>query len=92
MLADAGCETYGYASDITRTFPIGNQGKFTDEVKEIYSIVLEMQEVHLHRPLTLEYKPLSGLTFFFPFLFLVIKAALKTIKAGVEWQEIQVLM
>ncbi|OAV91718.1 hypothetical protein PTTG_07275 [Puccinia triticina 1-1 BBBD Race 1] len=63
LLVDAGCETYGYASDITRTLPLGNRGKFTPEARDIYSIVLDMQE-----------------------------AAIKTIKAGIEWQEIQILM
>ncbi|KNF02752.1 hypothetical protein PSTG_04038 [Puccinia striiformis f. sp. tritici PST-78] len=63
LLVDAGCESFGYASDITRTFPIGNRGKFIDEARDIYQIVLDMQE-----------------------------AALSTIKAGIEWEEIQVLM
>jgi Xaa-Pro aminopeptidase len=40
---DSGAETsLGYASDITRTFPIS--GKFTQRQKEIYSIVLDAQE------------------------------------------------
>ena len=38
VLIDAGCEVNGYASDITRTFPVN--GKFTDEQREIYEIVL----------------------------------------------------
>ncbi|MDC0198231.1 aminopeptidase P N-terminal domain-containing protein [Candidatus Thioglobus sp.] len=41
ILIDAGCEINGYASDITRTFPIN--GKFTDAQKEIYEIVLDAQ-------------------------------------------------
>ncbi|MES0491032.1 MAG: aminopeptidase P N-terminal domain-containing protein [Leptospirales bacterium] len=41
VLIDAGCEWNGYASDITRTFPVG--GKFSEEQKEIYSIVLAAQ-------------------------------------------------
>ena len=41
LLIDAGCE-YGYfASDVTRTFPVG--GKFTKEQEAIYEIVLESQ-------------------------------------------------
>lgn len=47
LLMDAGCEKYGYASDITRTLPIGNRGRFTPEAKAIYEIVLEMQEAAL---------------------------------------------
>jgi len=39
MVVDAGAESCnGYASDITRTSPVG--GKFTSEQKEIYQIVL----------------------------------------------------
>ncbi|CAH7676901.1 peptidase M24, structural domain-containing protein [Phakopsora pachyrhizi] len=45
ILIDAGCEFLGYASDITRTLPLGNNGIFTDEARAIYSIVLEMQNV-----------------------------------------------
>lgn len=41
LLLDAGCEWDCYASDITRTFPIG--GKFTKESRAIYDIVLRMQ-------------------------------------------------
>ncbi|KAJ3337019.1 hypothetical protein HDU93_001738 [Gonapodya sp. JEL0774] len=39
VLVDAGCEYFCYASDITRTWPVG--GKFLDEWKDIYEIVLE---------------------------------------------------
>ena len=42
VLVDAGCEYKGYASDITRTFPIN--GKFSSEQKLIYEIVLESQK------------------------------------------------
>ena len=41
VLIDAGCELEGYASDITRTFPVG--GKFSAEQKAVYEIVLEAQ-------------------------------------------------
>jgi len=39
VLVDAGCEISGYASDITRTWPVN--GKFTEPQKEIYQIVLD---------------------------------------------------
>ena len=41
LLIDAGCELDYYASDITRTFPVG--GKFTSEQRAVYEIVLEAQ-------------------------------------------------
>ena len=41
VLIDAGCEIDGYASDITRTFPVN--GKFTDAQKDIYELVLKAQ-------------------------------------------------
>ncbi|TFK35811.1 Creatinase/aminopeptidase [Crucibulum laeve] len=44
LLIDAGCEFNNYASDITRTMPVGNGGKFTPEAKEIYELVLGMQK------------------------------------------------
>ena len=40
-LIDAGCELDGYASDITRTFPVG--GRFSGPQRELYEIVLESQ-------------------------------------------------
>ena len=41
LLIDAGCELDGYASDITRTFPIG--GRFGGAQREVYEIVLAAQ-------------------------------------------------
>ncbi|RPB06155.1 hypothetical protein L873DRAFT_1824840 [Choiromyces venosus 120613-1] len=41
LLIDAGAEWDGYASDVTRTYPIS--GKWTKEASEIYKIVDEMQ-------------------------------------------------
>jgi Xaa-Pro dipeptidase len=43
LLIDAGCEWDCYSSDITRTMPVGNGGKFTEEAKKVYELVLKMQ-------------------------------------------------
>lgn len=43
ILLDAGCEWNCYCADITRTFPITADGKFTKESKEIYDLALSMQ-------------------------------------------------
>jgi len=42
VLVDAGCEINGYASDITRTWPIN--GSFTEPQKEIYELVLKAEK------------------------------------------------
>ena len=41
LLIDAGCELHGYASDITRTFPVS--GQFSGPQKTLYEIVLSAQ-------------------------------------------------
>ena len=41
LLIDAGAEYDGYASDITRTFPVN--GKFSSEQKAVYDVVLAAQ-------------------------------------------------
>ena len=41
LLIDAGCELDGYASDITRTFPVN--GRFGGAQREVYEIVLASQ-------------------------------------------------
>ena len=41
VLVDAGCEVNGYASDITRTWPVS--GKFNKSQSEIYDLVLKAQ-------------------------------------------------
>ena len=41
LLIDAGCELDGYASDITRTFPVN--GRFTGPQKDLYELVLAAQ-------------------------------------------------
>jgi len=42
LLIDAGCELDGYASDITRTFPVN--GCFTGPQRDVYSLVLAAQQ------------------------------------------------
>jgi Xaa-Pro aminopeptidase len=42
VLIDAGCELDGYASDITRTFPVS--GRFTDAQRALYELVLAAQD------------------------------------------------
>jgi Xaa-Pro aminopeptidase len=42
LLVDAGAELDGYASDITRTYPI--TGRYTEAQKEVYEWVLKAQE------------------------------------------------
>jgi Xaa-Pro aminopeptidase len=41
LLIDAGCEYQGYASDITRTFPV--DGRFTGPQRDVYELVLASQ-------------------------------------------------
>lgn len=45
VLIDAGCEYAGYASDVTRTYPVG--GRFTPETRAVYEVVLAAQEAAL---------------------------------------------
>lgn len=42
LLIDAGCEYDGYASDITRTFPVS--GRFTTVQRDLYQLVLSAQQ------------------------------------------------
>lgn len=42
LLIDAGCELDGYASDITRTFPVN--GRFSAAQRDVYQIVLAAQD------------------------------------------------
>jgi Xaa-Pro aminopeptidase len=50
LLIDAGAEYRGYASDITRTFPVN--GRFTEAQREIYELVLQSQVacIEMSRP------------------------------------------
>jgi Xaa-Pro aminopeptidase len=41
LLIDAGCELDGYASDITRTFPVN--GRFSSPQRDVYQLVLAAQ-------------------------------------------------
>jgi Xaa-Pro aminopeptidase len=41
LLIDAGCELGGYASDVTRTYPVG--GSFGGRERAVYELVLEAQ-------------------------------------------------
>ncbi len=47
LLIDAGCELDGYASDITRTFPVG--GRFTGGQRAVYEVVLAAQRAAMER-------------------------------------------
>jgi len=47
LLIDAGAEYDGYASDITRTFPVN--GKFSAEQRELYEVVLQAQAAAIER-------------------------------------------
>jgi len=47
LLIDAGCELDGYASDITRTFPIG--GRFSPAQREVYDVVLAAQKAAMDK-------------------------------------------
>ncbi len=47
LLVDAGTEYRGYASDITRTFPVN--GRFSPLQADLYDIVLEAQTIALNR-------------------------------------------
>lgn len=47
VLIDAGCELEGYASDVTRTYPVG--GRFTGAARAVYEVVLAANEAGLER-------------------------------------------
>jgi Xaa-Pro aminopeptidase len=47
VLIDAGCELEGYASDVTRTYPVG--GRFAGPARALYEVVLAAQAAALER-------------------------------------------
>ena len=47
LLIDAGCELDGYASDITRTFPVN--GKFSPAQRDLYELVLAAQAAAIEK-------------------------------------------
>ncbi len=47
LLIDAGCELEGYASDITRTFPV--DGRFSPVQKDVYQLVLSAQQAAIEK-------------------------------------------
>ncbi|HEV8094833.1 MAG TPA: aminopeptidase P N-terminal domain-containing protein [Burkholderiales bacterium] len=47
LLIDAGCELQGYASDITRTFPVN--GRFSGAQRAVYELVLAAQQAAMHK-------------------------------------------
>jgi Xaa-Pro aminopeptidase len=47
LLIDAGCELDGYASDITRTFPVN--GRFSGAQREVYELVLASQRAAMDK-------------------------------------------
>lgn len=49
VLIDAGCELEGYASDVTRTYPVG--GRFVGEGRAVYEVVLAAQDAALEASL-----------------------------------------
>lgn len=46
VLMDAGAEAGGYASDVTRTFPVGS--RFEGPQRDLYELVLQVQEQAIH--------------------------------------------
>lgn len=59
LLMDAGCEFHGYASDVTRTWPVG--GRFTPEQRRVYDIVLSVRQRYEGRGSCAVWQPAVGL-------------------------------
>ena len=43
VLMDAGCEYYGYVSDVTRTWPVN--GRYTPAQRALYEVVFDVQKL-----------------------------------------------
>lgn len=82
LLIDAGCEWNNYASDITRTIPVGNGGKFTPEARAIYELVLEMQAVCLYIFIFFLSERTNGC---------VLQKSFSIIEPGLHWDAVQLL-
>ncbi|KAI8451897.1 X-Pro aminopeptidase [Phakopsora pachyrhizi] len=61
VLLDAGYEYNGYVADITRTFPIGNCGKFSSSQKDLYELVKTVQKTLIDSVLGSDSESLSSL-------------------------------
>lgn len=73
VLVDAGCEFDYYASDVTRTYPVGPQ--FTPAQQDIYNIVLEAEQKAIQKV-----KPGIKFTALYDAAVLVIVKGLKELK------------
>ncbi|KAI0180830.1 hypothetical protein GGR52DRAFT_577567 [Hypoxylon sp. FL1284] len=49
LVLDAGAEWHCYASDVTRTLPVGPRSRFTDEARAVYALVHRMQDECVRR-------------------------------------------
>lgn len=60
--------------------PIGNGGRFTPEAREVYKLVLEMQQVH---------PPFRA--FFGTYIYLPLQLSMQALRPGLHWDAIQLL-
>ncbi len=47
VMVDAGCEVFGYCSDVSRSWPVG--GRFTTAQRKLYELVLDVQKRAIER-------------------------------------------
>lgn len=47
LLMDAGCERHGYASDVTRTWPVGR--RYSDAQRRVYRVALDAHKQCMQR-------------------------------------------